>query len=86
MTYGEDTYAGSKIAARGTAWEIYRNQKINDALSWGMSYTHINYDYTGSNSFFGADGTPLTMAQALANNQDPVEEATDIRAYVRYKF
>ncbi len=28
MTYGEDTYAGSKIATRGTAWEIYRNQKI----------------------------------------------------------
>jgi len=86
MTYGEDTYAGSKIATRGTAWEIYRNQKINNALSWGVSYTQINYDYTGSNAFFGAEGTPMTMSQATAQGQDPVEEARDIRAYVRYKF
>ncbi len=28
MTYGEDTFAGSKIATRGDAWEVYRNQKI----------------------------------------------------------
>jgi len=82
MTYAEDTMAGSKIAARGTAWEIYRNQKINNALSWGMSYTNIDYDYTGSNSFFGADGTP----QDVNTVPGAVTEATDIRAYVRYKF
>jgi hypothetical protein len=38
MTYGEDTYAGSKIATRGQAWEVYRNQKLTDALSFGVSY------------------------------------------------
>ena len=91
MTYAEDSFAGSKIAARGTAWEIYRNQNINEALSWGLSYTHIKYDYTGSNSFFGADGKPYSMAEAKAAynaniGPDVVEEAQDIRAYVRYKF
>ena len=86
MTYAEDNFSGSKIAARGTAWEVYRNQKINNALSWGLSYTYIKYDYTGSNSFFGADGTPYTMAQAMAGGQNPVEKAQDIRAYVRYQF
>lgn len=91
MTYGEDTYAGSKIATRGQAWEIYRNQQITKALSFGVSYVIMKYDYTGSNSFFGAEGTPMTMAEAqsLADSgkgSSPVEEARDIRAYMRYKF
>jgi hypothetical protein len=86
MTYGEDTYAGSKIATRGQAWEVYRNQKLTDALSFGLSYVYMQYDYTGSNSFFGADGTPMTMAEAQAAGQNPVESAQDIRAYMRYRF
>ncbi|XPV68317.1 MAG: DUF3373 family protein [Halarcobacter sp.] len=86
MTYGEDTMAGSKISARGNAWEIYRNAKITDSLSWHLSYTYIKYDYTGSNAFFGAEGAPMTMAQAVGAGQDPVEKAQDIKAYVRYRF
>ncbi len=86
MTYGEDTMAGSKIAARGTAWEIYRNQQLTKALSFGVSYTHIKYDYTGSNSFFGAEGTPMTMDEAKIARQDPVKSAQDVKAYLRYKF
>ncbi len=86
MTYGEDTYAGSKIATRGQAWEVYRTQKLTDALSFGVSYVLMKYDYTGSNSFFGADGTPMTMSEAQNAGQNPVEEAQDVRAYMRYKF
>ncbi|MCT7631638.1 DUF3373 family protein [Aliarcobacter butzleri] len=86
MTYGEDTYAGSKIAARGQAFEVYRTQKLTEALSFGVSYVYIDYDYTGSNSFFGADGEPMSMSDAQANGQNPVKEAQDIRAYMRYKF
>ncbi|MFY4806074.1 DUF3373 family protein [Aliarcobacter butzleri] len=86
MTYGEDTYAGSKIAARGQAFEVYRTQKLTEALSFGISYVYIDYDYTGSNSFFGADGEPMSMSDAQANGQNPVKEAQDIRAYMRYKF
>jgi hypothetical protein len=80
MTYGEDTYAGSKIATRGQAWEIYRNQKLTDALSFGVSYLKINYDYTGSNAFFGAEGTPNPIGAY------DVKSAQDVRAYMRYKF
>jgi hypothetical protein len=86
MTYGEDTYAGSKIAVRGQAWEVYRTQKLTEALSFGLSYVLMQYDYTGSNSFFGADGAPMTMSQAQAAGQNPVKEAQDIRAYMRYRF
>ncbi len=86
MTYGEDTMAGSKIAARGSAWEIYRHQQLTKALSFGLSYTYIKYDYTGSNSFFGAEGTPMTMSQARAMGQNPVEKAQDFKAYMRYRF
>ncbi len=86
VTYGEDTMAGSKIAARGTAVEAYYQKPINKALSWDLRYTNIKYDYTGSNSFFGEDGTPMTMAEAIAQGQNPVKEARDIRASVSYRF
>jgi hypothetical protein len=83
MTYGEDTYAGSKIATRGQAWEVYRTQKITNALSFGVSYILMQYDYTGSNSFFGAEGTPVAIANA---GPSAVESAQDVRAYMRYRF
>lgn len=86
MTYGEDTYAGSKIAARGQAFEVYRTQKLTKALSFGISYVYIDYDYTGSNSFFGADGAAMSISDAKAMGQNPVTEAQDIRAYLRYRF
>ncbi len=91
MTYGEDTMAGSKIAARGTAFEIYRNQQLTKALSFGVSYTHINYDYTGSNGFFGAEGSPMSKQQVKQYRQmgvkaNPVTSAQDIKAYLRYSF
>lgn len=82
MTYGEDTMAGSKIAARGTAWEVYRNQKLTDALSFSLRYTHIKYDYTGSNGFFGDYGTPIDINKSPTS----VEEAQNITANVRYRF
>ncbi|MGE4461470.1 MAG: DUF3373 family protein [Arcobacter sp.] len=85
MTYGEDTYAGSKIATRGQAWEVYRTQKITKSLTWGVSYVYMDYDYTGSNSFFGADGTPYKIGSAEAGSS-AVESAQDIRTYMRYTF
>lgn len=84
ITYGEDTMAGSKIAARGTAWEIYRHQKLTDALSFTLRYTHIDYDYTGSNGFFGDFGTPMSMDNPNAANA--VSEAQNITANIRYRF
>jgi hypothetical protein len=88
FTYGEDTMIGSKLAARGDAIEVYYNLPlIDEALTFQLRYTQIDYDYTGSNGFFGnATGTPLTMQQAQFYGMNPVEKATDIRATLRYIF
>ena len=53
FTYAEDTMIGSKIAARGDAWEAYFTYQLTDALSAQVRYTNINYEYTGSQGFFG---------------------------------
>lgn len=86
VTYAEDTMTGSKIAARGTAVEAYYTKPINNALSFNIRYTKIDYDYTGSNMFFGQDGTPYTIEQAQAMGQNPVEKATDLHASISYRF
>ncbi len=90
ITYGEDTNIGSKLAARGNAYEAYFTEPLVDnVLSFQLRYTYINYDYTGSNGFFGdTTGTPYTMSEAIAGGKgsQAVKEAQDIRAYLRYKF
>jgi len=48
MTYGEDTIIGSKIATRGTAWEVYYHKPLTKALSASVRYTKIDYDYIHS--------------------------------------
>ena len=53
FTYAEDTMIGSKLAARGDAVEAYLTYQLTDALSAQIRYTKIDYDYTGSNGFFG---------------------------------
>lgn len=53
FTYAEDTMIGSKLAVRGDAMEAYFTYKLTDALSAQIRYTKIDYDYTGSNGFFG---------------------------------
>jgi len=100
--YAEDTMIGSKLAARGDAWEVYYTYQINEALSAQFRYTSIDYDYTGSNGFFASGGTPIKIddlktmatgamgpaAQQLAQAYLPnvVEEAQDARFYLRYRF
>ena len=90
VTYGEDTMAGSKIAARGTAVEVYYTKPINKALNFDLRYTKIKYDYTGSNGFFGAEGQPMSWSEVAGMSTmmsaDPVKEATDLRASVSYRF
>ena len=52
--------------------------------------TQIDYDYTGSNSFFGAEGTPNDLSLINGTNAalygDPVKEATNIMGYIRYRY
>lgn len=53
FTYAEDTLIGSKLATRGDAIEAYFTYQLTEALSAQVRYTKIDYDYTGSNGFFG---------------------------------
>ncbi|MDG3084987.1 DUF3373 family protein [Vibrio hannami] len=87
FTYGEDTVIGSKLAARGDAFEVYYNLPIVDDV-WvaQIRYTHIKYDYTGSNGFFGSASAPMTMSEAQGFGMNPVKEANDIRLLLRYKY
>ncbi len=82
MTYAEDTLIGSIAAVRGKAYEVYYNGVIIPHLTWGVRATIIKYDYTGSNAFFGDDGTPVDVD----NMQTAIKDAKDIRAYIRYNF
>ncbi len=86
VTYAEDTMVGSKIAARGTAWEVYYNKPLTKALTLNARYTKIDYDYTGSNAFFGDDGAPVAIDSATAVANDSVKEAEDIRFSISYRY
>jgi len=86
FTYAEDTMIGSKIAARGDAWEANYTYQINDALSLQARYVNIDYEYTGSNGFFGnTSGASMKiddvkegagMWQQLGGTQDPASGQT----------
>lgn len=86
FTYGEDTLVGSKMAVRGDAYEVYYIQPLLKGFSAEVRYTKLNYDYTGSQGFFGGSGVPMTMDEAKAFGMDPIEEAEDIRLSLRYRF
>jgi len=100
FTYGEDTMAGSKLATRGNAYEAYYTQPlIGKTLSFQVRYTYMDYDYTGSDMFFGATGAPVKIDDIKANLNNPqwlaqhninpntvVDTAQDLRFYVRYRY
>jgi hypothetical protein len=89
ITYGEDTLIGSKLAARGDAYEAYFTEYlVDDILSLQVRYTYIDYKYTGSNGFFGDDtGASMLISDLPANYAAmTVDKAQDIRFYIRYKY
>jgi hypothetical protein len=93
FTYGEDTMAGSKLATRGDAYEVYYTQPLMEGLSMQLRATQMNYDYTGSQGFFGMGGTPFDMSSAqdmmmytAMTGGSPIEKARDIRFYIRYRY
>jgi len=98
FTYAEDTMIGSKLAVRGDAFEVYFTYQLTDAISTQFRYTTVNYDYTGSNGFFGSTtggSTKISDIKAAAAAGDPgaiaalpniVEKAQDARFYIRYRF
>ena len=84
FTYGEDTMIGSKMAVRGNAYEAYWTQPIIDKIfSMQLRYTYLDYDYTGSNAFFGDAGAPQKINATTPN---AIKSAQDIRMYFRYRY
>ncbi len=68
FTYAEDTMIGSKLAARGDAWEAYFTYQLTDALSAQVRYTKIDYEYAGSQGFFGnTSGNAMSIDDIKAN-------------------
>jgi hypothetical protein len=90
ITYAEDTNIGSKLAARGNAYEIYFTEPlVEEILSLQIRYTYIDYDYSGSNGFFGnTTGTAMSIEEANAAGYggSVVDKAQDIRFYLRYRY
>lgn len=83
FTYGEDTLVGSKLAARGNAYETYYTLPIvAKNFTAGLSYLYIDYDYTGSDTFFGWTGTPMDVDDVPG----AVKSAQEVRAYLRYRY
>lgn len=99
ITYAEDTNIGSKLAARGDAYEAYFTEPlVDDILTFQVRYTYIDYKYSGSNGFFGGTtGNSMAIsdiqaaaaagnAQMIGMSQNVVDTAQDIRFYLRYRY
>ena len=83
FTYGEDTLAGSKLSTRGDAYEIYYILPIvKKNLTAQISYIYFDYDYAGSDTFFGQTGNPAGMMGAMPY----VDKAQNVRASIRYRY
>jgi len=83
FTYGEDTLVGSKLSARGDAYEVYYILPIvGKNLTAQLSYIYIDYDYTGSDMFFGSTGTPMDVD----TTPGAVKTAQNVRASLRYRY
>ena len=84
FTYGEDSLVGSKLAARGDAYEVYYILPIvNKHLTAQLSYVYIDYDYTGSDMFFdGSTGAPKDVDTTAG----AVKSASNIKASLRYRY
>ncbi len=87
FTYGEDTLAGSKLATRGNAYEAYYNfPLLGKNLTGQLRFTHLDYDYTGSDMFFGSTGTPMTKKEVHAQGMNFVDSASEARISLRYRY
>ena len=84
FTYGEDTLAGSKLATRGDAYEIwFVKNLIGKQLTAEARYTYMDYKFTGSNGFFGDAGTPMEISSSTPY---AIDSAQDIRLSLRYRY
>jgi len=74
MTVGSNSLT-NKLATRGDAHEIYYLYELNRYAHLKAGYQMIDYEYTGSGDYRGA---PLSIAEALAANTNPIDELSNI--------
>ena len=89
FSYAEDTLIGSKIATRGDAYEVYYNLPLIDkAFTFQVRYTYLDYNYDGSNGFFGEmTGTPVDLSTLTESEKGSyVSSASALRVMFRYKY
>ena len=87
FTYAEDTLAGSKLATRGNAYEIWLTKElIGKTLTAQLRYTYMDYKYSGSNGFFANGGAPIKVDSPLGEQLDLLDKAQDLRLYIRYRY
>ncbi|MBC8236640.1 MAG: DUF3373 family protein [Helicobacteraceae bacterium] len=56
-------------------------------MFWFFRVDYIDYEYTGSNGFFGnTSGTATKISSDMTNPGNYVDKAQDIRLYIRYKY
>ncbi|WP_457744061.1 DUF3373 family protein [Sulfurimonas sp.] len=78
MTWAEDTLSESKIATRGSAYEVYWNLPIlSKYLSAQLRYTYMDYKYKSNIDEFWAKPT--------LQDGDPTS-AQDLRLSLRYRY
>jgi len=78
MTWAEDTVSGSKIATRGSAYEVYWNLPIaKKYFTAQIRYTYMDYDYKSNIEEFWAD--PELVDGDATSTQD-------LRIYLRYRY
>lgn len=78
MTWAEDTLAGSKIATRGNAYEVYWNLPIaGEHLTTQLRYTYMDFNFKSNIAEFWAD-------PALQDGD--ATSAQNLRVFVRYTY
>jgi hypothetical protein len=55
---------------------------VGKNLTAQLSYVYIDYDYTGSDTFFGWTGTPMDVD----TTPGAVKTAQNVRASLRYRY
>jgi len=60
----------------------YNLPLLGKNLTAQLRYTYIDYDYTGSDMFFGQTGTPMKVS----DTPGAVESAQNLRLSLRYRY
>jgi hypothetical protein len=86
MTGAEDDVVGSKLAVRGSVYELYYHQPIvGNRLFATIGYQHFDYDYTGSGNYMGTP-TKIDDVNGLHAMMPVVDKVDKLYASFTYRY